>query len=239
MEELKTKIKNYFIDLNFDDKNHSYNIKNNIKIKLSVTNLIKNFIEPFDKKNISLIVAKKRNITQEEVLKEWKNIKDEACDKGNKIHLFGESYPFNKNLKPQNKFENAIVKFCNNIPSNINFFMTELKMYHKKYMFAGTTDIIFYNKDTDKFIIADWKTNKDLFKNYKGKKMKKPFDNLLDCPYNHYQLQLSFYQILFEQLGLKVSSRKLIWLKPTGNYELYNTKNYTNVLNNYLKYNAL
>ena len=239
MEELKTKIKNYFIDLNFDDKNHSYNIKNNIKIKLSVTNLIKNFIEPFDSENISSIVAKKRNITQEEVLKEWKNIKDEACDKGNKIHLFGESYPFNKNLKPQNKFENAIVKFCNNIPSNINFFMTELKMYHKKYMFAGTTDIIFYNKDTDKFIIGDWKTNKDLFKNYKGKKMKKPFDNLLDCPYNHYQLQLSFYQILFEQLGLKVSSRKLIWLKPTGNYELYNTKNYTNVLNNYLKYNAL
>lgn len=65
------------------------------------------------------------------------------------------------------------------------------------------------------------------------------FDNLLDSPYNKYQLQLSFYQILLEQIGLKVSSRKLIWLRPTGKYELYNTEDYTDVLRDWLKNNEL
>ena len=233
MEEIRNKIISFFEDLKFDEKKHLYFLKDK-KIRYSVSKIIKNFVEPFDTEKVSLLVSKKRSISQKNVLKEWEKIKNEACEKGNKIHLFGEKYPFNLNLKPENKFEEAIVKFWKDLPKEIVPVMTELQMYHKKYLYAGTADIILYNKKTKTFIIGDYKTNKDLFKNYKGKKMLNFFSDLLDNPFNKYQLQLSFYQILFEQIGLKVSSKKIIWLKPTGKYELYDTQDYTQILKKYL-----
>jgi hypothetical protein len=238
MEDKKKEILSFFKDLDFNEKHHQYFVKGE-RIKLSVSGIIKKFVEPFDTEKISRRVAAKRGVNQDEVFKEWDNAKNKACKKGTKVHLFGELYPLNRHLKPRNKFEEAVVKFWNDVPSTIIPVVMELQMYHKDFMFAGTADILMYNTVTDTFIIGDYKTNKDLFKNYQGKKMLSPFGDLLDCPYNKYQLQLSFYQILFEQLGLKVSSRKLIWLRPTGQYELYNTEDYTGILKDYLKHNEL
>ena len=57
-----------------------------------------------------------------------------------------------------------------------------------------------------------------------------PFDMLDDSPYNHYQIQLSYYQILLQQLGFRISDRMLVWLKPEGGFEIYNTSDFTNTL---------
>lgn len=238
MEDSKREILDFFKELEFDEGKHLYSVNGN-KINSSVSKVIKNFVKPFDSYTNSLRVAKRRGISQKEVLKEWEDKKNKACDKGTKTHLFGELYPFNRHLKPRNKLEEAVVKFWNDLPSTVIPVIMELQMYHKDYLYAGTADILLYNTVTKKFIIGDYKTNEDLFKNYKGKKMLGLFNNLLDCPYNKYQLQLSFYQILFEQTGFEVSSRKVIWLKPTGEYELYSTKDYTGILKEYLKYNKV
>jgi len=234
----KKEILDFFKDLRFNEEYHHYFV-NGKQIKLSVSGIIKKFVVPFDTKKVSKIVSLKRGISQTEVLKEWEEIKNKACNQGTEVHLFGELYPFNRNLKPTNGFEEAIVNFWNDLPPYVIPVFVELKMYHKEYMFAGTADIILYNTITNTYSIGDYKTNKDLFKNYRKQKMLKPFDDLLDCPYNKYQLQLSFYQILFEQLGFKVSSRKIIWLRPNGRYKLYDTKDYTNILKDYLKNNEL
>ena len=66
--------------------------------------------------------------------------------------------------------------------------------------------------------------------------MVEPFNDLLCCSFNHYQLQLSYYQILLEQIpGVKISGRKLIWIKEDGTYLLYNTEDYTEILKQELK----
>jgi len=245
MKNIKLKLLKNFEGLHFEEKEHKYFFKDT-SINISVSGIIKKYVEPFDSNKISFNIAKKYiknnkssksiKLKQKEILKEWENKKNKACDIGNDTHIFGELYPFNKEkLIPKNKLEEAVVLFYNDLPSNIIPLITELRMFHKKYMFAGTADIIFYNKHTNNFIIGDYKTNKDLFKNYKGKKMLKSFNNLLDCPFNKYQLQLSFYQILFEQTEFKVSSRKLIWLLPNGKYKLYDTFDYTNILKKELK----
>jgi hypothetical protein len=91
-----------------------------------------------------------------------------------------------------------------------------------------------YNTLTGKFILADYKTNRDLFKNFASKKLLYPFNFLLDNPYNKYQLQLSSYQILFELVGYEVESRRIIWIKPDGNYEMFKTVDYTERLKQYL-----
>ena len=109
-------------------------------------------------------------------------------------------------------------------------------MYHKKYLFPGTMDILLYNLITGEYIIADYKTNKDLFKNYNNQKMLGVFSNMLETPFSKYVIQLSLYQILLQQIsGIKISSRKIIWLKDDGDYVLYDAEDLTETLNKELE----
>lgn len=232
MDELKNKVKNYFQGLDFHPETHTYRVAG--RPLGSVSSLIKNYVEPFDADRIAGFVAIKRSreegrvVTKEEILQEWEDKKNAACAKGTDVHSFGENYI--PGQIPTNGYEYSIVNFWDNIPDYIEPFLFELQMFSEAFGLAGTADIILYNTKTGKFIIADYKTNIDLFKNYKGKKMLPPFDFLLDCPYNKYQLQLSLYQILFEQCGFEVESRKLIWLKPNGSYEVFKTADFTAML---------
>ena len=234
MEELKIKILDNFKGLEFVEEEHKY-FYNSKPISISVSGLIKKFVKEFDAYKISGIIAQRDGLDQKDILQGWKDTAKEATDKGHSTHLFGEVYPFNREIKPTTNLEKAIVNFWNDLPPFVIPVMTEVKMFHKEYMFAGTADILLYNTLTDTFIIGDYKTNKDLFKNYKGQTMTGPFSTMLDCPFNKYQLQLSFYQILFEQTGLRVSSRKLIWLLPDGTYKLYDLDDHTRVLKEQLK----
>lgn len=232
MENIVTNVNNYFKDLKFDETTHTYT---KLKKKLTpVSYVLKKFTEEFDSDKMSVLVANKRGITKEEVLKEWEDNKNKACQLGTKVHLFGENYCRDRELKPTNGYEEAIVKWYSIVPDYIEPLFLELQMYSESLGIAGTADMIFYNTKTDKLLIRDYKTNQDLFKNYKGKKMLKPFDNLLDNPYNKYQLQLSLYQILFEQTGYEIESRALVWIKPNGTYEVYKTEDYTKQLLNVL-----
>ena len=96
-------------------------------------------------------------------------------------------------------------------------------MYHHEYLYAGTGDIM-YNKKKNSFLIGDYKTNKDLFKNFKDQKLYYPFADMLDTPFNKYQLQLSYYQLMLEQVGIPVSQRILIWLNDDATYNAYQMK---------------
>lgn len=232
MDTIKVKITDFFNELKFEQKTHSYSV-NNLSLP-SVSKLIKDFVEPFNAQKISVGTARKRGISQQEVLAEWNATRQEACDRGHRVHDFGEHYVWNRELIPSCGQEKAVVKFWNDVPTHIVPVVMELQMFHKEFMFAGTADILLFDKMTGKFIIADYKTNNDLFKNYQGKRMIFPFDDLLDCPYNKYQLQLSFYQLLFEQIGLEVSSRKIIWLRKDGNYKMFDTEDYRKRLIKYL-----
>ena len=226
MKEMQNKIKEYFKELQFDAQKHSYEVRG--KPLTSVSKTISKYVEKVDFDKIAGFVAKKRGISKAEVLAEWEAKKIASCNQGTLVHTFGENY--NGMQKPTNGFEEAIVKFWDNIPDYIEPFLFELQMFSETLRIAGTSDIILFNNKTGKFIIADYKTNEDLFKNYKGKTLLAPFEDLLDSPYNKYQLQLSMYQLLFEQCGFEVESRRIIWLKPNGTYENFKTEDLTQKL---------
>lgn len=217
----------FFKDITFEEKEHIYSV-NGVPIKESVSDKIKQYYKPFNKKVISHYSALKYGISQESLVKDWDDKRDIAIIKGNKAHLFGELYPFNRELRPQSPYDLAIMKFWNDLPPHIIPIIAEARMYHKEDLYAGTPDFLLYNTLTEYYIILDYKTNIDIFKNYNNQKMLIPFEHLLDNPYNKYQLQFSYYQILVEQIkGIKVSSRKLLWLLPDASYLLYDTDDYT------------
>lgn len=234
MEKIKLQIEEYFKGLEFNEGAHIYSYDSK-PLSISVSGLIKDYYKEFDAYSISASIAKRDGVTQESVLAEWKEAADLGCSIGNKTHLFGEYFPWDKTLEPTTGYEEAVTKFWDDLPPHIIPMSMEQRMFHKEYMFAGTADILLYNTKTGEVIIADYKTNKDLFKNFKNQKMLAPFQDLLDCGFSKYRLQLSYYQLLLEQAGVKVSSRVLIWLLPNGEYEMYDLEDYTEVLKKELK----
>lgn len=235
MENLFKSINNYFNDLTFEEENHKYFVKGE-PIKKSVSKLIEPYKYPTDWDSVLRNSSIRSGRPESEIKKEWDDAAKLGCDIGDVAHLFGENYLFNKDLKPSSGYEEAIVSFWESVPDHIVIVGLEIKMYHKEYMFAGTADILLYNTLNDTFIIADYKTNKDLYKNFASQKMRKPFQNILCSPLGHYKLQLSFYQILVEQVeNVKVSKRLIVWIKPDGTFDIIETEDLTKELKHELK----
>jgi len=235
MEYLKENITNYFSDLTFEETEHKYYLNNN-PINYSVSGLLKQFAKEFNSEEISKNLSKRTGVPQNYYLKDWKSTAQKAQVIGTATHLFAEKYLEDKSIEPQNGLEKAVVNFWKELPQYIVPLISECKMYHKGYSFAGTSDLILYNTKNGGLIIADYKTNKNLFKNYAGQKMFKPFSEMLDNSFNKYQLQLSFYQMLLEQVeNTNVIDRKIIHLKEDGNYIIYSTRDFTENLKQELK----
>ena len=201
-------------------------------------------------------------MTPEQILESWKKISDEACEHGTFTHECGESLfyymtgqidkilpDFKDRLTEDGGFmllypkEEAAGKFYEDIPECIVPILAETKVYDEELGYSGTFDILFYydatldgkNPEKSGLIVMDWKTNKDLYKNFKGQKLLSPFDELLDMPLNLYKLQLSLYQSCINKVGLKVVARRILWLKPDGTYDKINLEDYVNVLREELK----
>ena len=197
--------------------------------------------------------SKYYQMTQQQILEQWTVIKDTACYNGTNVHEFGEScfyfmtYQDDKilpNFKARlngdefnsiNEKEDAVVKFWNDLPQCFVPIASENQVCREDLGYSGTFDLLFYydaeldNKTPDKsgFVIFDYKTNKDLYKNFRGERMLYPFNELLNCSFNVYQLQLSLYQLALEPIGFKVIGRRIIWLKDDSSYEKINTNLYT------------
>lgn len=139
--------------------------------------------------------------------------------------------------------EEATVQYWDDLPQCIVPILSENKVYDENLGYSGTFDILFYydaeldGKPSNKsgFYIMDYKTNKDLYKNFNNKKLKKPFNELLDMPLNIYKLQLSLYQNPLENIGFNVIARSLIWLKPNGTYVKVKLEEYVDLLRDTLR----
>jgi len=233
-----------FKDLQYTDENHEYKLKGK-KLK-PVSNIVVDFKEPFDTERIATGYAKKYGRTKEEVIAQWDEENRKALELGNITHRFGEDYANAKYFEgsdlsefiPANGHQKAVMKYWDELPDYLMPASLELKMYSKKFSYAGTCDVLLYNTNTQRFILADYKTNKDIFKNFKGQLMLSPFHYLLDMPYNHYQLQLSLYHMLLEEAGYEIEERVIIWLMDDGTYKLYSTKDFRQMLKSYLDENS-
>ena len=139
-------------------------------------------------------------------------------------------------LIPTRPKEESVLKFYDELHPNLHFVLAETKVYtgknkeltNLKQDYCGTFDILFYyedpvNKENSGLCIFDFKTNKELKKDYSrevGKMLLPPFADLYDESLSYYTLQLSCYQIPLEDIGLKVIARRIVWLKDDGTYEL-------------------
>lgn len=241
--KLWDEFKKEFPGLKFIEETHTYYVDG--VVYPSVSNLLQSFYDKFDTEGESIRYAEKNGFEVSDVIGAWSGDSKVATTKGSGVHLFAEDYVkwryFNIGEKPMafTKQCLSVIKFFNDLPEYLYPVAIELQMYTKKYKYCGTTDLLFYNSMNDSFVIADWKTDKELFANpkYPTKNLHHiPKElNLLQDNYGKYTLQFSHYQMQLEGIGLNISSRMLIWLRDTGDslYSTYRTKDVSKELKEY------
>lgn len=239
LEELKA-----FDGFKFFSNGHYYTY-NDKRIGTSSTKLIHNYTQPFETEKMAEKVAVKENKTASEILKKWQIENKFSTTKGTILHELaqamwcGRSYDIDyksvdKDIDKQ-RLEEAI---NNTYPQIQQFFVDnvdrfeviaeELIVGSEEYDIAGAVDMLFRNKLTNEIVMIDFKTNKEIKrKGFKGAKMQVPLQNLGDCNYSHYSLQLELYKYLIEKYtNLTISEHFIVYFNENADkYEIIETLN--------------
>lgn len=159
-----------------------------------------------------------------ELLMEWRDGNKHACDLGSKFHLFKEQktasdgfstiggitrkYKYRPYIQPD--FEEGVY--------------TETLMYLDEFALSGKFDesIFFMKNGRMHFKLRDFKTNKKgiEMKAFRNQKMLYPLDNLPNCNYWIYSLQLSVYAFILESWGYKCDGLEIVWIDMVNGDEI-------------------
>lgn len=247
IENIKNKIQQAFGKYTFIENGHYY-LCNGKRVGISTTGLFGQYEQKFDSDTMSQKVANKRNISQQEVLEEWRIENLHSTIKGSMIHEFaqslweGKEYKFDYSKVPKeinlDRLKNDINKL---VPQAINFYNDYKDMYEligceiylgdEDYDECGATDQMMLNKYTNEIALIDYKTNKKIeYESYNHKKMLIPLHKFEDCNYIHYSLQLSDYKFKFEKnTNLKVDETFIVYFNVNAdNYEIIEPLNMEN-----------
>lgn len=204
----------------FDNKTHTYKNPANNRPYISVSKFLSLYKEPFDSDYFATKKAKQLGKTKEEVLQMWEDNKNTACDKGQNVHAIVEDY-LNEGLVRDEKiiydFEKSFDK------SDFKRVLSEEIVHNDEFEIAGTSDLI-CDVDSDYFDVYDIKTNKrfDFYNKY-NKHLKAPLNNLQQCHYNDYSLQLSLYAYMYSKLNNKTPRKLSILYYDGEKFNLYPT----------------
>lgn len=219
ISHLKERINSAFTDLIFDPVKHLYHVGN--ESLPSVSSLVEGHCEKVDFEMLAIRSAKKLGVPVLELKTQWKKTNKDACDLGIDTHDFLEKYTGLET--PDNPWKIAGIKFFKDTSDRYEIVEREIRMYSRRYKYAGTADLLLWDKIDECLILADYKTNKDLFKAYQY--LKSPFNSMESSAYNKYQIQLCYYQIMLEEIGIRIGKRLLIYLKYDETYKTYDLYN--------------
>lgn len=250
IKNVEQELKRAFGKFNFEEEPHIYWWLNKdgerIQAKVSMTQLIHSYSQPFDAQKIAPFSAKKLGMTTKEVLAMWEHENRVAQIKGTYMHSFMEYrwrrwatfiYPSNDVIEQfgYDALESLWKKltklgdmFYNKYKDRLIPIGLELIVGDEELGICGSIDFLCYSKKLQALIIIDYKTNKEIkFKGYKNQKMRGFLSHLQDCNYIHYSLQLNGYQYIVERnTNLKLNNTHyLIWLnEKNDDFEIFTTK---------------
>ena len=232
-EEIKDRLK-VFDDFKFFEEDHHYEYKGQ-RVGMSVTRLIEEYANEFNKDEMAERVAAKENKTVRQVLDEWQYKNDFACEKGTTCHEYAQYLWTYKDYKPlyfdkSEKYLNAVNKiqsqarqFKVDYALILEHLADEFVIGSDEFDIASAIDHLFINEFTGGLVLVDYKTNSYLTgfnKKAYSKKMKVPLDNLNDDSLHHYYLQLSIYKYLVEKYA-KVEVSEMFIVYMSENIEKY------------------
>ena len=176
------------------------------------------------------------NREQQAILDAWDEENRKSCERGTRIHADLENSFYNKKKDIDiSKFEIGGKFTCEKGRTELDMEYGIYPEYliHRvspdgKLCLAGQIDLLV--KKGNKLIIGDFKTNKKIemksffdSKTKKTTKMKYPLNNLDDCNYSHYCLQLSTYAWMLQKYNpeFEIEDLVLIHFDHSDNMTVY------------------
>ena len=204
-------------DITLERESHRYILSTNPDLEfISATTFISQFFEKFESEKIAKklvsVSPKYMGMSVDEVLAMWK----ESANHGTIVHEELEEHILNKSQLTEPKAIQGM-NWLNKYKMKSNFeIYPEVIIYSEELKISGTVDLLLYDKNSNQWIIMDWKTSKKIdTKSYKNKRGILPASsNIEDTKFNHYAVQLSLYRYLLEEYyNLKISQHLIVHLK--------------------------
>lgn len=234
----------------FDDAEHRYFLGEQ-EIP-SVSSIVKEFA-PFDTMAKAVSCSKNPKHehygkTPEQILAIWEEKRDASAAAGTAVHEFGEACFLVKtglrDLIPDNlrdrltnegflatsPKEEAVAKWWDALDLNRYVPVAkELRIVNPHLKYAGTFDLLLYDLVEHSYVLKDYKTNADLFRDF-GDKLRAPLSIIKANDHGKYTLQQNLYWIQLENIGLNVQQVDLIWLKEDSVFQNVSIRDYKNLI---------
>ena len=162
------------------------------------------------------------------VLKNWEDNRDDAARRGTATHLNNERYlnhlPYENESLEWKLFESFI-----KARPWLKIWRTEMRIWSKQHLLAGSIDAIFIDTRTGKYYVYDWKRSKEIkFEGWcrcepgqhssavcDGFGCAEATKDVPNCNYYHYSLQVWLYATILElHYGIKIEGCFLVILHP-------------------------
>ncbi len=206
----------------FEDETHKYHHPKDQTGNaeyISVTTLIDRFF-PFDIDRYIQVKAKREERSQEDVLDEFLQIRDEASEKGTSLHENIENFLKGERYDDSSVEFGLFESFYDQVVTAKGFVFVEAekRILLERFNVAGTVDALFKKPGKEEYIIIDWKRSKRLVVDGHPKKYGYGYglselNHLDNSSYYKYALQQNIYRYILEnEYGIKVSSMNLIVL---------------------------
>ena len=148
----------------------------------------------------------------------WQKKKEEAANSGTWMHSMLEHLLNGYEILPgcMRGELNAAIGILGNM-GPVEIFRTEWAIHAPEEDVAGSIDVVLKRKNSDDFILVDWKRSEKLRDKYNayGRTMKKPIEHVPDCQGEQYRLQLNAYRWILEKYyDIKVSRMLVVCVHP-------------------------
>ena len=153
----------------------------------------------------------------DDIKKMWESERNSSSTKGTELHedieLFYNDEPhYNSSTEFQ-----YFLNFQDDHKNEFNIYRTEFLIFSEILKITGSVDALFINNDGT-FTICDWKRTKRIdMESYNEKTINRPFENLMDCNYIKYSLQLNLYRVILEKFyNFKIKDMFLVVCHPNN-----------------------
>ena len=186
----------------------------------------------------------------EEIRAIWQEAGRQAADAGTDLHAFGEAcylYMIGREDDIDSQFYDRIYPegLMAIDPKEISLARSwaendwvryapvakETRIVNTELGYAGTFDLLLYDRYNYSYPVRDYKSNKDLDRWIGGEMLRPPLSMLKHNDIGKYTVQQTLYTIQLRRCGLNVNSNSLIWLKEDGYEERALEMQYDRVVN--------
>jgi ATP-dependent exoDNAse (exonuclease V) beta subunit len=199
---------------------HEYSLLTQPDIQfISVTTLVDHHFEGFDAEKIATNLVNNHpkyvGRTAESLIADW----DAARQHGTDVHEEIEHWIKNGVAPGEAKAASAVNWLKNYQEKSDIQVLSEVILYSTELKVAGTIDILALDKTTGLYELIDWKTSKRIDTVSYGNKTgtSSITQDVPDCNFYHYALQLSLYRYLLEEFyGISIHNQIIAHLQDDG-----------------------